>query len=102
MCIFADTTERIISAVCQEYGVKRRELFGRCRLRLLTEARQMTMYLVRHKMHGSLNEVGEVFGRDHATASYSINKIGGLLEYDRTTKLHYNNINKILNEQQQI
>ena len=46
----------------------------------VAEARQVAMYLIRKLTNLSLPDIGDQFGRDHATVLYSIRKVDASLK----------------------
>jgi chromosomal replication initiation ATPase DnaA len=62
----------VIALVAQHKRVSIRLLIHKSRCRLVTaRARQLAMYLCHVVLGRSLQEVGEVFGRDRTTVSYA-------------------------------
>ena len=71
------TPERIVSAVCDRFGVKAEAVLGQRRTQVIALPRQVAMYLLRQLTDLSLMEIGRVFGgRDHTTVIYACDKIG--------------------------
>lgn len=79
----------IIAATAEVYGVSVDDIIGRSRKRRITDARHMAIYLTRHKTLLSTTDIGDIFGRDHATVIHSINKVEGMLNFDRLTTESY-------------
>ncbi len=76
--------ERVIGVVARYYGYGPAQLRGRGRRSDLAEARQVAMYVVRRSLHWptstgnapfSLERVGAVLGRDHATVAYGVGAV---------------------------
>ncbi len=76
--------ERVIGVVARYYGYGPVQLRGRGRRSDLAEARQVAMYVVRRSLHWptskgnapfSLERVGAVLGRDHATVAYGVGAV---------------------------
>jgi chromosomal replication initiator protein len=81
------TTEKVIEAVTQFYGVSQEELIGRRRNKEIIRPRQVAMYLARKETQASLPEIGALLGgRDHTTVLYGVEKINGHLEEDSTLR----------------
>jgi chromosomal replication initiator protein len=77
------TPERILSTVCERFGVKVEALCGQRRTKNVALPRQVAMYLLRQLTDLSLVEIGRLFaGRDHTTVMYALEKVGGLLSLD--------------------
>ena len=81
------TTEKVIEAVTQFYGVSQEELVGRRRNKEIIRPRQVAMYLARKETQASLPEIGALLGgRDHTTVLYGVGKIEGHIEEDSTLR----------------
>jgi len=74
--------EFIIESVCQYYNITQEDIFSRKRYRYLVDARHISMALCRRKTSLSLEQIGLIHNRDHATVLHSIKKIDGLMTYD--------------------
>jgi chromosomal replication initiator protein len=62
-----DVAMRIVGAVCNRFGISLRQIDERTRRVRVVWPRQVAMALVRKHTSCTLAEVGELFGRDHAT-----------------------------------
>lgn len=69
------TLEYILACVCEHFQITERQIFGRSRKHRVVEARQVYCYLSRRKTLYSLNEIGDLIDRDHATVLYSITQV---------------------------
>ncbi len=70
------TSEMIIQAVSEHYGVEVQVLQGRGRSRNIVVPRQVAMYLLREETECSLVDIGNLLGgRDHTTVIYGCEKI---------------------------
>jgi len=77
------TNDRIIDAVCEQFGVERGRLLSADRSRGVALPRQVAMFLMRQEARCSLPQIGQAMGgRDHTTALYGCEKIRDLLETD--------------------
>jgi chromosomal replication initiator protein len=77
------TSEDIIKAVAEYFGVDQNRLFGKQRSRDIALPRQIAMYLIREETGASLPQIGEFLGgRDHTTILYGCEKISDQLETD--------------------
>jgi chromosomal replication initiator protein len=75
----------IIKCVCDFYSVKPTQLRGPKREASLVRARQVTMYLLKHKLSLTLVEIGNLLGgRDHTTIMHGVGKIENLVENKAT------------------
>jgi chromosomal replication initiator protein len=77
------STEMIIQAVSEHYGVDLKSLTGRGRSRNIVVPRQVAMYLLREETESSLVDIGNMLGgRDHTTVMYGCEKIAEEINAD--------------------
>lgn len=70
------TADVIIEEVCKYYSIDGDALRGQGRTKEISQARQITMYLIRRMTNLSLKEIGKEFeNRDHTTVLHSIDRI---------------------------
>ncbi|HFB83172.1 MAG TPA: chromosomal replication initiator protein DnaA [Thermodesulfatator sp.] len=69
------TKEKIIELVCRYFQVSRDELRSPSRRRSVSYPRQMAMYLCRKFTGETLEAIGRMFNRDHATVVHALNTI---------------------------
>ena len=70
------TIEKIILEVSKVYNVTMAEVKGKSRKREVSEARQMSMYIVKEICGLTMAEIGKEFnGRDHSTVVYTISQV---------------------------
>ena len=74
------TPSLIISQVCKFYSVDETVLRGTQRNRGVSEARQMSMYLIRKLTNLSLPDIGKEFDKDHTTVIHAIRKVEAALK----------------------
>jgi chromosomal replication initiator protein len=77
------TSDAILHAVAEFYGVDLRAIAGRGRSRNIVVPRQVAMYLLREETDASLMDIGQLLGgRDHTTVIYGCEKIGEEINSD--------------------
>lgn len=77
------STDMIIQAVSEHYGVDLKSLTGRGRSRNIVVPRQVAMYLLREETESSLVDIGNLLGgRDHTTVMYGCEKIADEINAD--------------------
>ncbi|MBE7081262.1 MAG: chromosomal replication initiator protein DnaA [Clostridiales bacterium] len=91
--------EDIINGVCQFYKVSKTELLSKKKTKEIALARQVSMYLVLDMMSLPSTKVGKIFGRDHATVTYTRDKISEQIEVDTKLAVDINDIKKKLLKQ---
>lgn len=74
----------IINSCALYYNVSVNDIKGRSRSRNIAVPRQIAMYLMRMELDMSLEEIGKVFDRDHATVINSVHKISELSHTDES------------------
>lgn len=83
------TIDELISHVCKTRMITKDSLVGRTRKRGVVETRQIIWYLLKNKVVRNsltLQQLGEMFGRDHATTLWGVRKIEMLMVYDRNIR----------------
>jgi chromosomal replication initiator protein len=78
---------KVVKVVCGAYELSEEELRSKCRRKALNEARSLGMYLAKSLTSHTLTEIGAAFGRNHSTATYSINKTERALAGDQRLRL---------------
>ena len=76
------TIELIKTIVSDKYSVELKDFNSKKRSENIAFPRQVAMYLANTLTDLSLTDIGEAFGRDHATVIYAKNKIGQLVQSD--------------------
>ncbi len=69
------TTDFILDLVCRHFRITRQDLVSRSRARRVSFPRQVAMYLCRQFTDESLQAIGRLFKRDHATVVYALNRV---------------------------
>lgn len=66
------TPEVVISVVAEVYGVTPGDITGSSRAQPIAEARQVAMTILRRNTCMTLDAIGAVFGRTHATVVHAV------------------------------
>ncbi len=78
------TIEGIQRKVCEYFSIKLSDLTSSKRLKTITKARHVAMYLSKQLTTKSLPEIGRSFGgKDHATVIHAVKKVKELMEEDK-------------------
>ena len=81
------TVNNIIEAVCDEFKVTQEQIFSQARLREITQARQVSMYLTKKLLDKPLQEIGNYYGgRTHATVLHAISCVKDQMTVDPVFK----------------
>ncbi|MFI5314327.1 MAG: chromosomal replication initiator protein DnaA [Myxococcota bacterium] len=67
--------DEIVAEVTRAYGLAPEALRSRSRKRVVTQPRQIAMYLARRYTVASLADIGRAFGRDHTSVMYAIDVV---------------------------
>lgn len=77
--------EDILDAVSSHFGIEKEWILGPNRKKEFMIPRQVSMYLLKTKMHYTYERIGNIFtGRNHAAVLYSCNKLEKLLKADKS------------------
>lgn len=77
--------EDILDAVSAHFGIEKEWILGGNRKKEFMIPRQVSMYLLKTKMHYTYERIGNIFsGRNHAAVLYSCNKLEKLMKSDKT------------------
>ena len=77
---FIPSPDSIINATANYFKMTAADLTGVNRTKGITEARQISMYLIRTLTNLSLPDIGKIFNRNHSTVLVSIRKIESQME----------------------
>lgn len=91
------TPEIIIEETAKYYSVLPEDIKGRSKVKVIVNARQVCMYLIRTLTSLTLSEIGGVLERDHATVIHSLNQIESKLKTDGELKLIIKDITSNIN-----
>ena len=87
--------EKILSAVSKAYGVSSDEMKSKKRTDNITNARHVAIYLIKQLTELTLKEIGAIFGRDHSTVVFSVEKVGKNI---KTINNYESEINRLIKE----
>lgn len=75
--------DKLMDSVCGHYSISRRAMTGKARARLISQPRQILMYLLRTELNMPYEEVGRMIGgRDHTTVMHAVDKITKMASVD--------------------
>lgn len=90
------TKEDIFAAVAEGYEITVEELMQHGRIQPMAEARQMAMYLLKHRLRMRKAEIARLMSRTHTTVAYAIEQMHTLTEIDRDIRERYGRILRLL------
>ncbi len=67
--------EKILSVVTKHFGITIEDIKSKKRTENISNARHNAIYIIRNMTNLSLKEIGNIFGRDHATVLSSLSKV---------------------------
>lgn len=76
----------IIREVCQYLGADEQEIRSKCRKREIVEPRQFAMYFIKKHTNMSLQAIGAIFGKDHATVINACRTVENLVGWNGYAK----------------
>ena len=88
------TVDKIFSAVYNKYNVSKEDIKGKSRVKAVTWARQVAMYLIREITSLSYPTIGEMLNKDHATVMHSISVVKNKIQKDAVTNVEINTLIK--------
>ena len=88
------TIDKIFSAVFKKYDVPKEDIKGKKRVKNITWARQVTIYLVREITELSFPDIGDIVDKDHSTVIYSYNMIVKKMAADPMTNVEIEGLMK--------
>lgn len=92
--------EDILYNVCQFFNISEIDIKSKNRSRAIAYPRQIGMYLTKHLINASLQEIGKIYGgRDHSTVKHSNDKIKKLYKLDIKVKNTINHLIKQINNE---
>ncbi len=81
------TIEKILLEISRTYNVTIDDLKGQSRRSAISNARKISMHIIREVTGMSMEEIGEQFGgRDHSTVVYAINTVQKMMKNEPHTK----------------
>jgi chromosomal replication initiator protein len=91
------TVEDIVRLVARYHKLSPRMLASNTRRRTLVEARSVVIYLARHLLGTSFEQLGQALGgRDHSTIMHSFRRIEEALPRDRRLKACVDELQRLL------
>ena len=88
------TPDYIVDHCAKFYGVTPEDLKSDNRKKEISNARKVTMFVIREILGISFPKIGAIFGKDHSTAMYSIKSIDEKISVDPVLKVTINDIIK--------
>ncbi len=91
--------EKVFTVVSENLGVPVDDIKSQSRQQKISKARNICMYVIKDILKDiTYQEIGDYFGKDHATVMHSLNKIKSSTETDQILKNTISNIIKQIKE----
>ncbi len=91
--------EKVFTAVSNDMGISVEDIKSQSRQQKISKARNICMYVIKDILKDiTYQEIGDFFGKDHATVLHSLKKIKSAVETDQLLKNSVNSIIKQVKE----
>jgi len=90
------TEQAVLQAVCQRFGLTTQDILGDQRSREVLMARQIAMYLLRERAQLPLQQIGQMFGKNHSTVLHAYNRVKTSLNKDKELTSIIYDLNTVL------
>jgi len=90
------TVDKIIKSTAEHYDLRVSDITGKKRLASIVGPRQVAMFLSRKLTKLSTPEIGEHFGRNHATILHAVQKVEKEISSDETYRLSVSKLERQL------
>jgi len=89
-----DTVKRIIDTVSKKMNVSVNDIMGDSRKKVIKNARNISMYIIRSMTQMSLPQIGTTFARDHSTVHSNISQVENQIVADSAFEAQINELIK--------
>lgn len=90
------TEQAVLQAVCQRFGLTTQDILGDQRSKEVLMARQIAMYLLRERAQLPLQQIGQMFGKNHSTVLHAYNRVKTSLNKDKELSSIIYDLNTVL------
>ncbi len=90
------TEQAVLQAVCQRFGLTTQDILGAQRRREVLMARQIAMYLLRERARMPLQQIGQIFGKNHSTVLHACNRVKTSIHKDKEITSIITDLNTVL------
>jgi hypothetical protein len=95
---FRTPYEIIMEVVCDYQKMPESRIFAKTRKREIVFTRQTIMYFGKKYEQGTLRVLGDIFGKDHATALHGIKTINNLIDTNPQIRHDIGKMDEIINK----
>ena len=87
------TAEKIVKVVSEHTGINAKDIVSRKKKQKIADARHLAIYAItQHLPKYTLEEIGEIFGRNHSTIIHSRNSFSALMDTIPAFKKMYEDV----------
>jgi len=92
------TAKKIIETVSKKYGIPTEEIYGRKRTKPISNARNVSIYIIRKITSLSLTAIAQIFERDHTTVMSAVKSINEEIKINPLIEIEINEMIKEITE----
>lgn len=86
------TPDMVIESCAKFYNIRKEDILGTRKTKEIAKPRQVSMYLLREILGLSQLKIAKLFGKDHTTVMYAINKVEKEISEDSNFHLEIDNL----------
>lgn len=92
------TAKKIIETVSKKYGIPTEEIYGRKRTKPISNARNVSIYIIRKITSLSLTAIAQIFDRDHTTVMSAVKSVTEEIKINPLIEIEINEMIKEITE----
>ena len=92
------TAKKVVETVSKKYGISVEDIYGRKRTKPISNARNMSMFIIRKITPLSLVDISKLFDRDHATVISAIRSVENAIKTNPIVEIEINEMIKEITE----
>ncbi len=92
------TAKKIVETVSKKYGIAVDEIYGKKRNKPISNARNISIYIIRKITSLSLISIGKLFDRDHTTVMSAVKSVEGEIKTNPLIEIEINEMIKEITE----
>lgn len=92
------TAKKIVETVSKKYGIPTEEIYGRKRTKPISNARNVSIYIIRKITSLSLTSIAQIFDRDHTTVMSAVKSVNEEIKTNPLIEIEINEMIKEITE----
>ena len=92
------TAKKIVETVSKKYGIPTEEIYGRKRTKPISNARNVSIYIIRKITSLSLTSIAQIFDRDHTTVMSAVKSVNEEIKINPLIEIEINEMIKEITE----